>query len=127
VLKGINLTVAAGEFVTLLGSSGCGKTTFANALSGLIKSKNSRGIVNNGGKVEISKGDFIVNGNNSIGILNKGNNVISSEDVFIISGNNSAGILATKESEVTNAGRIEGNTGTNTILSINLSHQIMRS
>ena len=65
-----------------------------------IKSKNSRGIVNNGGKVEISKGDFIVNGNNSIGILNKGNNVISSEDVFIISGNNSAGIYNNDEAKI---------------------------
>ena len=65
-----------------------------------IKSKNSRGIVNNGGKVEISKGDFIINGNNSIGILNKGNNVISSEDVFIISGNNSAGIYNNDEAKV---------------------------
>jgi len=65
-----------------------------------IKSKNSRGIVNNGGKVEISKGDFIINGNNSIGILNKGNNVISSEDVFIISGNNSAGIYNNNEAKV---------------------------
>ena len=65
-----------------------------------IKSKNSRGIVNNGGKVEISKGDFIINGNNSIGILNEGNNVISSEDVFIISGNNSAGIYNNDEAKV---------------------------
>ena len=65
-----------------------------------IKSKNSRGIVNNGGKVEISKGDFIINGNNSIGILNKGNNVISSEDVFIISGNNSAGIYNNDEAKI---------------------------
>ena len=65
-----------------------------------IKSKNSRGIVNNGGKVEISKGDFIINGNNSIGILNKGNNVISSEDVFIISGNNSVGIYNNDEAKV---------------------------
>lgn len=35
VLKGINLTVREGEFVTLLGSSGCGKTTTLRIIAGL--------------------------------------------------------------------------------------------
>src|SRR5690349_18479238 len=35
VLQDINLTVGAGEFVTLIGPSGCGKSTIFNILAGL--------------------------------------------------------------------------------------------
>ena len=57
-----------------------------------IKSKNSRGIVNKGGKVTSSKGDFIINGSHSIGVSNESGNLISSEDVFIMNGDNSVEI-----------------------------------
>lgn len=35
ILKGINLEIAKGEFITLLGSSGCGKTTTLRIVAGL--------------------------------------------------------------------------------------------
>jgi nitrate/nitrite transport system ATP-binding protein len=37
VLKGIDLTVARGEFITLIGHSGCGKSTVLNIVAGLLK------------------------------------------------------------------------------------------
>jgi len=42
VLKGVNLSVKKGEFVALLGSSGCGKTTLLNIISGLLQPTEGR-------------------------------------------------------------------------------------
>jgi ABC-type Fe3+/spermidine/putrescine transport system ATPase subunit len=36
VLKGVSLSVSGGEFIALLGSSGCGKTTLLRAISGFV-------------------------------------------------------------------------------------------
>lgn len=37
VLKDINLNIKQGEFVSLIGRSGCGKTTLLKVISGLLK------------------------------------------------------------------------------------------
>jgi len=47
VCRDVNLAVAEGEFVTLLGSSGCGKTTTLNMIAGLE---------------DASAGDILMNG-----------------------------------------------------------------
>lgn len=49
VLDGFNLSVAKGEFVTIIGSSGCGKTTALKMINGLI---------------EPTSGDIFVDGEN---------------------------------------------------------------
>ena len=37
ILEGLNLSVRQGEFVTLVGTSGCGKSTFLNMLLGTVE------------------------------------------------------------------------------------------
>ncbi len=46
VVKGVSLGIDAGEFVCLVGKSGCGKTTLLSLLSGLEKATKGRVILN---------------------------------------------------------------------------------
>ena len=48
VLKALDLTVAAGEFLCILGASGCGKSTLLNVLAGLDKAYEGRVSVKGG-------------------------------------------------------------------------------
>ena len=45
-LSGINLSVAAGEFVSLIGPSGCGKTTLVRVVADLEKISDGSVLVN---------------------------------------------------------------------------------
>lgn len=42
ILKGVNLTVSCGECVGIVGSNGCGKTTFLSILAGAVKADKGR-------------------------------------------------------------------------------------
>lgn len=57
VLSGINLEVEHGEFVSLVGSSGCGKTTLLNALAGFVPAS---GEINVPGKIGVVFQDYSV-------------------------------------------------------------------
>lgn len=46
VLKGIDIEIARGEFITLLGSSGCGKTTTLRIIAGLEEPDEGRVVLN---------------------------------------------------------------------------------
>lgn len=46
VVKGVSITIDAGEFVCLVGKSGCGKTTLLSLLSGLEKPTKGRVMLN---------------------------------------------------------------------------------
>ncbi len=50
VLKGINLNVRHGEFISLIGHSGCGKSTVLNIVAGLLKAT-SGGVIVDGREV----------------------------------------------------------------------------
>ena len=51
VLKGIDLQVARGEFISLIGHSGCGKSTVLNIVAGLLKAT-SGGVIVDGREVD---------------------------------------------------------------------------
>lgn len=46
-LKGVDLQIQQGEFVSLIGHSGCGKSTVLNVIAGLVNAKTGGVILNN--------------------------------------------------------------------------------
>lgn len=67
VLKGLDLTLAQGEILALLGSSGCGKTTLLRAVAGLQAI--SQGEIQINGKTVSGAGQFVPSEQRGIGMI----------------------------------------------------------
>jgi ABC-type lipoprotein export system ATPase subunit len=65
VVKRVSLTVDAGEFVSLVGKSGCGKTTLLTILSGLEKPT--------GGEVRLDGKDITNSSEDELALFRRGN------------------------------------------------------
>ncbi len=76
-LKGINLEFRANEFVSILGHSGCGKTTMLNIIGGLDRYTSGDLIINGKSTKEFSDRDWDSYRNHSIGFVFQSYNLIS--------------------------------------------------
>jgi nitrate/nitrite transport system ATP-binding protein len=59
VLRNVNLNIAKGEFISLIGHSGCGKSTVLNIVAGLLKATEG-GVVLEGREVDVPGPDRAV-------------------------------------------------------------------
>jgi ABC-type lipoprotein export system ATPase subunit/ABC-type antimicrobial peptide transport system permease subunit len=82
VLKGINVQFARGEFVALLGESGCGKSTFLNILAGLDFDYTGSIIINTEFIRDFSERELDHYRKNRVGIVFQSFNLIKQMTVF---------------------------------------------
>ena len=68
-LKGISINFRKNEFVSILGASGCGKTTLLNIIGGLDKYTSGDLIIEGTSTKEFSDGDWDTYRNHSIGFI----------------------------------------------------------
>jgi len=66
VLTGINFSIKDGEFVSVLGRSGCGKTTLANILAGYLTPQTGEVLINNIKVKKPGKNRIVVNQENDL-------------------------------------------------------------
>jgi putative ABC transport system permease protein len=81
-LKGIDLEFRKNEFVSILGQSGCGKTTLLNIIGGLDGYTNGDLMINNKSTKDFSDGDWDIYRNHSIGFVFQNYNLIPHQTVL---------------------------------------------
>lgn len=81
-LKGVDLAFRESEFVSILGQSGCGKTTLLNIMGGLDQYTSGDLIINGVSTREYKDSDWDAYRNNSIGFVFQSYNLIPHQTVL---------------------------------------------
>ena len=81
-LKGVSLNFRKNEFVSILGQSGCGKTTLLNIVGGLDRYTTGDLIINDISTKEYKDNDWNIYRNNSIGFVFQNYNLITHQSVL---------------------------------------------
>ncbi len=81
-LNGVSLKFRKSEFVSILGKSGCGKTTMLNIIGGLDRYTSGDLIINGRSTKEYKDGDWDVYRNHSIGFVFQSYNLIPHQTVL---------------------------------------------
>lgn len=81
-LKGVSLEFRANEFVSVLGASGCGKTTLLNIIGGLDRYTSGDLIINGVSTKNYKDGDWDVYRNHRIGFIFQSYNLIPHQTVL---------------------------------------------
>ena len=81
-LKGINLSFRECEFVSILGQSGCGKTTLLNIIGGLDRYTDGDLIINGKSTHDYKDKDWDTYRNHSIGFVFQSYNLIPHQNIL---------------------------------------------
>ena len=81
-LKGVSLKFRESEFVSILGQSGCGKTTLLNIVGGLDQYTSGDLIINNTSTKDFTDADWDTYRNHSIGFIFQSYNLIAHQTVL---------------------------------------------
>lgn len=81
-LKGVSIKFRENEFVSILGQSGCGKTTLLNIVGGLDQYTSGDLIINNISTKDYTDSDWDTYRNHSIGFIFQSYNLISHQTVL---------------------------------------------
>ena len=81
-LKGVSISFRKNEFVSILGASGCGKTTLLNIIGGLDKYTSGDLIINGVSTKKFGDKDWDTYRNHSIGFIFQSNHLIPHQSVL---------------------------------------------